>query len=196
MLWSLARLRGLDLCATDGVVGRISDALFDDTDWTVHFFAVNIGGWLASGKVVVAATRFGAPDLERGEIPVNQTVEKIRGGADAMGDIFLRSAREVTGYNVEANNGEIGEVEDFLIDATGWTVRYLAVNTGGWLAGRQVLVAPAWVRDIRWEDSLVRIDVDRARIEHSPIFDPDAPVERPYEEQLHNHYHRQPYWMG
>src|SRR5262249_47837979 len=47
----------------------------------------------------------------------------------AGGDPTLRSVRDVTGYDIEAADGEIGHVEDFAIDDREWAIRYLVVDT-------------------------------------------------------------------
>src|SRR3546814_2187240 len=60
------------------------------------------------------------------------------------GDPNLRSAVEVEGYHVAASDGEIGHIDDFLVDDTDWSLRFLVIDTRNWLTGRKVLVAPAW----------------------------------------------------
>jgi hypothetical protein len=44
------------------------------------------------------------------------------------GDPHLRSIAEVTGYHVHATDGNIGHVEDFLVESDNWGVRYLVVD--------------------------------------------------------------------
>ena len=55
---------------------------------------------------------------------------------------MLRSLKELQGYTISATDGDIGSVHDFYFDDQHWTVRYLVVDTGGWLSGRRVLVSP------------------------------------------------------
>ena len=55
---------------------------------------------------------------------------------------MLHLISELTGYTISASDGEIGQVEDFYFDDQHWTVRYLVVDTGGWLVGRKVLISP------------------------------------------------------
>ena len=57
-------------------------------------------------------------------------------------DPHLRSTSEVTGYHIQALDGEIGHVEDFIIDDETWSIRYLVVDTKNWWAGKRVLVSP------------------------------------------------------
>jgi hypothetical protein len=44
----------------------------------------------------------------------------------------LRSTQEVTGYDIHATDGDIGEVEDFIIDDVSWKIHFLIVETGNW----------------------------------------------------------------
>jgi len=52
-------------------------------------------------------------------------------------DHHLRSSHEVTGYHIQAKDGELGHVEDFIIDDETWAIRYLIVNTSNWWAGKR-----------------------------------------------------------
>jgi len=106
----------------------------------------------------------------------------------------LRSAREVIGYRIEARQRTLGHVSDFLIDAQTWALRYLIVDTGTLLPGKQLLIAPAWIDTIDWPASLMQVDLEHDQAMHAPAFDPDRPFERSYEEQLYAHYGRRPYW--
>lgn len=47
-------------------------------------------------------------------------------------DPHLRSVAEVAGYHVHASDGDIGHVEDLLVEETGWGIRYLIIDTRNW----------------------------------------------------------------
>jgi hypothetical protein len=106
----------------------------------------------------------------------------------------LRSTREVLDYYIQATDGEIGHVEDFLIDPDTWHIRYMVVDTRNWLPGRKVLVFPKWINQIRWDERKVDVDLTRDLIKNSPEFDPDAPLDRAYEGRLFDFYDRPRYW--
>jgi hypothetical protein len=106
----------------------------------------------------------------------------------------LRSTREVTGYGVIARDGEIGHVEDFLIDDAAWTIRYLAVDPKNFWPGNPVLIPPSWLAGVTWSAASVRVDHNRAEIESAPEWDPARPLTREFEEALHRHYQRPGYW--
>lgn len=110
--------------------------------------------------------------------------------ADEDADLNLRSAREVRGYSVAARDGEVGTVDDYLIDDQRWTVSYLVVDTGGWLSSRPVLVRPDWLRAIEWADRKVTVDLDREQIRTSPPYDRSITVDEAHERRLAEHYGR------
>jgi hypothetical protein len=86
-------------------------------------------------------------------------------------ELGLRSVRESTGYHIHATDGEIGHVDDFLIEEESWRIRYLQVDTSNWIGGRSVVVATGAVREIDRGESILRVGVTREAIKNSPTFD-------------------------
>ncbi len=111
------------------------------------------------------------------------------------GDPDLRSINEVTGYYVHAKDGDIGHVELFMVEDESWAVRYVVVDTKNWWPGRKVLVAVRWFREVSWHDQQIHVDLTRDEVKKSPEYDPNAAVDRAYEEQVHSHYSQPPYWL-
>ncbi len=111
------------------------------------------------------------------------------------GDPHLRSASEVTGYHIHATDGEIGHVEDFLVDGETWAIRYMMVDTKNWWPGKMVLVAPRWLRDVNWSDRSVSVDLSRSQVKESPEYEALTDLDRPFEERLYRHYGFPPYWL-
>lgn len=111
------------------------------------------------------------------------------------GDPHLRRTREVTGYHIQAKDGRIGHVSDFIVEDEAWVIRYVVVDTRNWLPGREVLTSPAWIESIDEKRSLVEIDLKKETIENSPEYDPESPVNRDYEKVLYDYYGRPRYWV-
>jgi hypothetical protein len=107
----------------------------------------------------------------------------------------LQSTQEVIGYYIQASDGDIGHVEDFIADDAAWTMRYIVIDTRNWWPGKKVLVAPQWVTAVNWGESQVQVDLRCEDIKNSPEFDPAAPVNREYEERLYDFYGRPKYWL-
>lgn len=110
-------------------------------------------------------------------------------------DLHLRSVKEVTGYHLGASDGEIGHVHGFLVDCETWAIRYMEIATRNWWPGKKVLVSPAWVERVVWEESKIHVALTREAIQTGPEYDETKPITREYESQLYSHYGRQSYWL-
>ncbi|MCW5981022.1 MAG: hypothetical protein KIT09_23270 [Bryobacteraceae bacterium] len=106
----------------------------------------------------------------------------------------LRGVKEVTGYNIGAIDGDIGHVEEFIVDDDRWAIRYMVIDTRNWLPGRKVLVSPLWIASIRWDERSVYVDLTREAVRNSPEYNPSQPVNRDYEVRLYDFYGRPKYW--
>lgn len=103
-------------------------------------------------------------------------------------DPHLRSTDEVTGYHLRSRDGEIGHVEDFLYDDQDWSIRYLVAGTRNWWPGKQVLVPPAWIGAIHWEDRTVEVEAAREDIRQAPAYDKSRIMTAEYEALLSRYY--------
>ena len=110
------------------------------------------------------------------------------------GDPCLRSVAEVSGYHVEAADGEIGQVADCIIDTMDWEIRYLVIDTRNWWPGGRVLVSPRWIKSVNWVEQKVRTDMLRETIKSCPTYNPQELIDRSYEEQLHEALGQPKYW--
>lgn len=108
---------------------------------------------------------------------------------------FLRSCKEAMGFHIQASDGEIGHVEDFIVDDENWSLRYVVVDTRNWLPGKKVLLASWWINTVDWDNEKVGVDLTKDTIKNSPEYDPSAPVNRQYEEVFFDYYGRPKYWL-
>lgn len=142
--------------------------------------------WPETGVGFVGAPIAASPEAEKKDSGDEE---------EEKGDPHLRSTREISGYHIHARDGEIGHVEDFVVDDGNWSIRYVVVDTKNILPGKQVLVAPAWIEKVKWDGAEVHVDLMRKRVQNSPEFVPDAPVNREFEERLYDFYGRPKYWI-
>jgi sporulation protein YlmC with PRC-barrel domain len=105
-------------------------------------------------------------------------------------DPRLRSAHEVIGYSLQATDSSMGHLEDFLLDAETWGIRYLVVSTHDWLPGKHVVIPPQWIRDVDWTQRVVNVDVSSDQVKASPEFDLGSKFSRAHETNLYWHYQR------
>ena len=110
-------------------------------------------------------------------------------------DPNLRSTYDVSGHDIQAIDGEIGHVKDFIIDDETWTIRYLIIDTGSWWPGKKVLVSPQWIERVSGSESKVFVNLLRETIKQSPEYTDESLLNRDYEIGLHKHYNRQGYWV-
>lgn len=113
---------------------------------------------------------------------------------EEKGDPHLRSTKAVIGYHIEAKDGDIGHVQDFIIDDKTWAIRYMVVDTVNWWPGKKVVVAPQWIGRVSWELSKVYVDLTRESIKKAPEYNLMAIINRDYEHRLYEHYGRSKYW--
>ena len=109
---------------------------------------------------------------------------------------MLRSARSLRDYHVQATDGNIGRVKDFLFDSQEWVARYIVVDTSEWRPGRTVLLTPDVVGSPSVEGRVLPVSLTSEQVHNSPEIDTDKPVSRPQEAALFEHYGWPPYWSG
>lgn len=103
-------------------------------------------------------------------------------------DPHLRSTKKVTGYNIKAADGEIGNAEDFIIDCSNWKIDFVIVDTGNWFPGKKVIISPKWIKEIKWDTSTIVVNLSIEKVKNSPEYDPNKQISEIYEAKLHNHY--------
>ncbi|MEO7940796.1 MAG: PRC-barrel domain-containing protein [Burkholderiaceae bacterium] len=109
---------------------------------------------------------------------------------------MLRSAKEMEGYTVGATDGVIGDVKDFYLDDEKWVIRYLVVDTGGWLSSRKVLISPIAVGTPNWQQKLLPALITKDQVRNSPEIDTETPVSRQHEMAYAGYYGFPYYWDG
>jgi hypothetical protein len=102
--------------------------------------------------------------------PTPPPIERTEPPKESAADSHLRSTQEVTGYHIQALDGEIGHVSDFLIEPESWAIRDLVVATGHWWSGKNVLVPPSAIDRVSWEESKVMVHLTRSEVQREPEF--------------------------
>lgn len=136
----------------------------------------------------------GVPEPETATNGERAAAVRARHQVIAHADQHLRSCRDVAGHHIKAVDGEIGHVEDYLLDAERWALRYLIVSTSNWWGGRKVLIAPDWIGEVNWKAATVSVALSREAIRTAPVYDPAGDLTRHHEEGLYHHYGRPGYW--
>lgn len=109
---------------------------------------------------------------------------------------MLRSLKQLYGDKLGASDGDIGHVKDFYFDDQSWVVRYLIVDTGSWLPGRQVLITPHSCGRLQHTGKALLVNLRREQIEHSPSIEEHKPVSRQFEAEYYGYFGWPYYWQG
>jgi hypothetical protein len=281
----LRRLQDLTRCsvhATDGAIGQLTDAYFDDDEWAVRYLVIDTGMWLGwhaligprsiasvdwDRRVVTLSltrdeverspradlqhplsrlyetefyTHFGyppywdapptwgmgpvSPDLTRDATIAAVRAREIAAQAtpaapavepappsglasspatdspdaspdaaaseqrvESAADSHVRSWREVNGYHISASDGEIGHVDDALIDDVNWLIRFIVIDTSNWIGGTSVLVPRRALGQVDWANGTLAVNLSREQVRHSPRAD-EAHLTGALEEEIEKYW--------
>ena len=100
-------------------------------------------------------------------------------------DAGYQSGTEMVGYQVEANDGQIGKVDEDTREAG---FNCLVVDTGPWIFGKKVMLPAGTIRQIDHSDKKVFVDRTKEEIKQAPEFDADTVGKPDYQEQLGTYY--------
>jgi sporulation protein YlmC with PRC-barrel domain len=187
MLRSFKALRGIAIRATDGQAGTLSDVYFDDSNWRVRHCVIDTGRWLADRYVLVSPRSLSIVDTTRRELWVRLSKSEVMRRRSAktdrpvsrqkrrltfyhddsrIHDRHLRSCTAVLGHRLEATDGRLGRVDDFMIDDKAWMISELVVDANQWNTAvhTRVAVTPQHVEGISWPEARVSLDLSRADV--------------------------------
>ena len=243
MLRQIRELGTYRLHATDGDVGHLEQFYFDDRDWKITYFVVDIGTWLHGKKVLMRPSAIIGVDAQTKTINAAFTKREVEDSEDIglhkpegleqphdyslyLGfpyypglnaltdsdrdlvvraddlekgktsehsfpqayDEHLRSSKLVSRYHVMAVDGEIGQIEDGIVDDQTWTIQYLVSTVRNWWSSKKVLVPTEWILWVSAAESNVYVGLTRTNIATAPAFDPEKPLTNDLEIALNNHY--------
>ncbi|WP_263167669.1 PRC-barrel domain containing protein [Streptomyces sp. SCSIO ZS0520] len=93
---------------------------------------------------------------------------------------------DLTGYEVEAEDGPIGKVDKHSDEAG---AQWIVVDTGVWIFGKEVLIPAGAVKLVDLEAFRIEVGLTREQIKAAPEFTRDKHLGDPeYHEQLGVHY--------
>lgn len=166
---------------TDQPVSRQHEMdLYAHYSWTNYW-----GGGLWAGGIGTTGMM-----MPMSNLPMEETVTNNNNNAEAKGDPHLRSVKNVQGYAIHASDDTIGDVEDFIVDDSKWTIDYMVVDTGNWFPGKKVTISPNLIKEINWENSEVIINASVDEVKQSPEYDASKHISTEYEGSLKNYYGR------
>jgi hypothetical protein len=90
---------------------------------------------------------------------------------------MLSPAKQMSGASVEAADGKLGKLVDFLFDDRDWSIKNLVLDAGTWLNSRRVTLPPDLIRHKDWADHRLMIaGLTREQVVKSPNVETHVPV--------------------
>ena len=190
MLTKTTNLKGFEIRATDGELGTVNEFYFDDDTWAIRYLTVETGGWLGGREVLISPISVAYTDWQTKRLNVALTKKQVENSPN------IDTHRPVSRQQEAAYLGYYGyPYYWFVMDDEAWAIRYVEAATRNWWPGKKVLVSPAWIERVSWMDSKVYVGLTREAIKGAPEYVETVPITRTYENMLHFHYGRPPYWL-
>jgi hypothetical protein len=118
------------------------------------------------GDALWGLSRFPILELPAKPLPHEPATANVPQPAPA--DAHLRSTQAVNGYQIQASDGIIGHVCDFMMDVQNWAIGQLVIRIGHRLSGKEVQLPTKSVARISYEESTVFVNLTREAVEQSP----------------------------
>ncbi len=109
----------------------------------------------------------GFPILELPPKPLPSEPAIASGPQPERADAHLRSTQAVNGYHLQASDGTIGHVCDFMMDDKSWAIDQLVIKTGHRLSGKEVLIPTSKIARISFDESTVFVNLTKDAVEQS-----------------------------
>ena len=110
----------------------------------------------------------GFPILELPPKPLPAEPTSASARSPESADAHLRSTQAVNGYHIQASDGMIGHICDFMMDDQSWAIRQLVIKTGHRFSGKEVQIPTTQVDRISYDKSTVFVNLTSEAVEQSP----------------------------
>lgn len=128
------------------------------------------------------------------DLPSKLQSEVHNRNLEEIASSHLRSARELIGYHIHAQDDTFGHIEDFIIDDEKWKLVYLVIDTKNWIPAKKSLIDIGWVESFNWDEQEATVSLYKSQIKNAPAFDPNDPINRDREKALYDYYGRPYHW--
>src|SRR6266480_4354049 len=75
---------------------------------------------------------------------------------------------DLTGFKVEATDGDIGKVDEAMHEAGG---SFVVVDTGPWIFGKKEMLPAGVIRDVDVDTETILVGLTKDEIKNAPEFD-------------------------
>jgi uncharacterized protein YrrD len=180
MLHRERRLKGALVRGTDGDLGILERLYFDDSQFTIRHLVLGRDQSLNGGLVLIPPMSI-QPGWNVAMLVADMSQKEVRDSVEIAPDAdppaaidptaHVRRTDQIIGLHLKATDGEIGHVDDLLIDEETWRIRYLVVDTSNWIGGKWVAIVPSVLRSIDWTGATLQVAITRDAVKSSPSMD-------------------------
>jgi uncharacterized protein YrrD len=83
---------------------------------------------------------------------------------ETLGDPNLRSANEILTYTVKTSDGNVGRLDDLVLEDANWFLRFVILSAGSWFEDQKLLVSTRWIGSVSWANKEVMVPHSRDAI--------------------------------
>ncbi len=94
-------------------------------------------------------------------------------------------ATDITGYKVDAVDGEIGKIDEATYDVGG---SYMVIDTGPWIFGRKVMLPAGVVSGVDHQNKRVFVERNKEQIKNAPELNETMLNDKTYRESFGRYY--------
>lgn len=204
MLKKAQHLIGYTLESCDGEIGQVKGFHCDDQHWTIRFLVADMGHWCRDRQILIPPSAITGVDSKTQTIAINLTKQQID-DIPALGhdetdarhlqdprDPHLCSSHNLISSHVQGTDGDIGHIDDFLIDLETWAIRYFIMDTRKWWLAKKVMFSSLWIERVNWLEAKVYVNLTCETMKQTSPYTVLEPLNRTYET---NRQRRQEDWI-
>lgn len=113
-----------------------------------------------------------------------------RADSGKIQDVHLRGFKEIKGYGLHATDGDIGELDDLLIDSTNWLITHLVADSRKWWPGGQVVIDKGMVQEMSWPDRKIMVAMTRDEVKQAPPYDQNRALTASFQTEISDYYRK------
>jgi hypothetical protein len=100
----------------------------------------------------------------------------------------LRSFKEMRNYYLQTTNAGHSTIDDFIVDDSDWSIKYLIINLRNSLNNEFVLITPELLQQIDYGATKIFSSISQEQLENAPRYKPGMPITADFEKKVYNYY--------
>jgi hypothetical protein len=197
MLVNARHLIGYTLESPHGEIGKVKGFHCDDQHWAIHHLIADMGHWFKDRQILVPPSAITGVNKQMKTFEINltkQQIDDIPVLADSTskarqvehaGDPHLRSSQNLIRSHVQGTDGELGYIDDFLIDIETWAIPYFIIDPWMRWLGKKVIFSALWIERVNWLEEKVYVNLPRATMKQTSQYTVLEPLTTEHEANFH-----------